>query len=264
MNIFNSSVLLLAASIFLSACNTSQQTSNHLKDSLLATNSSDSSILVYASGLEKISPSLQQEESPIYTKGDYNFFVTIISKDSVPVIYQEFGDSGEYGYIDKKYYLENGELVLYVEKSKQALAGEKPNFQYKQSRIYFRNNVFLKAEERFAESDSLIKQTQFSLVDQNLVDKNKQFDFQTLQDAVHHAGDFNLTFDRIQIGARGRNYLVLSSINSGYESSYQISKPDSALLNIQTNPDAFRGKKLNIKYNREGTNMIYKSVNLGF
>nr|MBC7611881.1 hypothetical protein [Pseudopedobacter sp.] len=264
MKIFNSLVFLLAANIFLSACNTSQQTSNHLKDSLLSTNSSDSTILVYASGLEKISPSLQQEESPVYTKGDYNFYVTIMSKDSLPVIYREFGDSGEYGYIDKTYYLENGELVLYLEKSKQALAGEKPNFQYKQSRIYFRNNVFLKAEERFAESDSLIKQTQFSLVDQNLVDKNKQFDFQTLQDAVHHSGDFNLTFDRIQSAARGKNYLVLSSINSGYESSYQITKPDSIFANIQTNPDAFRGKKINIKYNREGTHMIYKSANLGF
>jgi uncharacterized protein YcfL len=264
MKFFNSLFLLLITAIFLSACNASQQTSNHLKDSLLATNSSDSSILVYASGLEKISASLQNEESAVYNKGDYNFYVTITSKDSVPVIYQEFGDSGKYGYIDKKYYLENGELVLYLEKSKQALAGEKPNFQYKQSRIYFRNNVFLKAEERFAESDSLIKQTQFSLVDQNLIDKNKPYDFQTLQDAVHHAGDFNLTFDRIQSAARGKNYLVLSSINSGYESSYQVIKPDSVFVNIQTNPDAFKGKKLNVKFDREGTNMIYKSADLGF
>ncbi len=254
-------IYLIVTGFGLSSCQNNSQKNAHLRDSLMAVNSSDSSILLYAISLDKQSASLKEMESPVYEKGDYLFYSTMFLKDSLPVIYQEFGDAGKYGFSDKRYYLQNGELVLFTEKDKQASSGEKPDYEFKESRFYFRNNVFLKAEERIANSDSSLTQTSFSLMDENLVDKNKQVNFKRLEDAVHGSGNFNLVFDRLQ-DLSSKKYLVLGS--NDYESSYLVKKPDSLIIKIGENPAAYKGRKLNVKYKRQGIQMIYEGGDLAF
>lgn len=254
-------VLTLLFSASFTACQSNKEKSIQFKDSLKASNTSDSSILIYVDGLEKLKNSLEIKESPVYVKGDYSFFTTVFKKDSLPVIYTEFGDAGEYGFNEKKYYLDNGELVFYVEKSKQASSNEKPSYQFKESRLYFRNNVFLKAEERVALNDEQLNQLQFTPVDEALIDKNKQIDFERLDEAIAEVGDFNLTFERIDSQSVSKQYLVMSS-NSAYESSYLLKKTDSLLKKIKENPYAYKGKKLKVQHVKQGTRMIYKSGEL--
>jgi hypothetical protein len=257
---------LLFFSLFITSftsCQSNKKQSVQFQDSLRALNSSDSSILTYVDGLEKLKESLEMKESPVYTKGDYSFFTTVFQKDSLPVIYIEFGDSGDYGYTEKKYYLDNSELVFYVEKSKQASSGEKPNYSFKESRIYFRNNVFLKAEERIANNEVQLNQLPFILVDEALIEKNKQNDFDRLVNTASEFGDFNLVFDRIDSLSASKQYLVMTNKNSNtYESSYLIKKPDSLIYKIKENPYAFKGKKLKVQHSKQGVNMIYKSAEL--
>lgn len=254
-------LIILLFSLGWISCQSNNKANQHLRDSLMATNSSDSSILDYALGLEKLIDSYKKSESPVYSKGDYSFYTVIFEKDSLPVIYKEYGDSGEYGFTTKKYYLNNGELVLYIEKLKQVTGGEKPNYDFKETRIFFRNNVFLRADERKAESDSLLNQTPFTLVDAGLIDKNQQFDFQRIEDATHGVGEYNFVFNRLDSISSRKMNLVLNN-SSAYQSIYQITKTDSLILKIKANPYAYKGKKLNIKYNREGSNMIYLSGGL--
>jgi hypothetical protein len=246
------------------ACQSNNQKTSQVQDSLLALNSSDSSILTYADGLNKLKESLLNIESPVYTQGDYSFYTSIYKKDSLPVLYIEYGESGSNSFSEKKYYLENGALVLFYEKSKQATSGEKPEIEFKEVRIFFRNDVFLKAEERIAKSDVALNQTPFLLIDEHLVDKNKQIDFNRLEDANKEIGDFNLTFDRIDSLSPNRKYLIMANKNANtYESKYQILKADSLIFKIQENPNEFKGKKLKISHSKQGIKMIYKSGELG-
>ncbi len=257
-------ILLLFVTCW-TACQSNQQKMARVQDSLMALNSSDTSILIYVSGINKLKSSLSKKESPVYTKGDYAFYTSIYKKDSIPVLYEEYGELGANSYNEKKYFMENGSLVLYYEKSKLSSSNEEPNFEYKEVRIFFRNDVFLKAEERIAKSDSLLSQMAFTLIDQYLIDKNKQIDFSHLEDANNEAGDFNLTFDRIQNSASSKKYLIMANQNSNtYESSYQVLKADSLIIKLEENPDAFRGRKLKINYDKQGTRMVYNSAELGF
>ena len=244
-----------------SSCQSNKKQSVQFRDSLKALNSSDSSILIYVDGLEKLKNSLEVQESPVYTKGDYSFFTAVFKKDSLPVIYTEYGDAGEYGFNEKKYYLENGELVFYVEKAKQASSNEKPSYQFKESRIYFRNNIFLKAEERVANNDEQLNQLSFTPVDEFLIDKNKQIDFERLDKTIAEVGDFDLTFNRIDSLSISKQYLVMSS-KSAYESTYLIKNADSILKKIKENPYAYKGKKFKVQHVKQGTRMIYKSGEL--
>ena len=245
-----------------SSCQSNKKQSVQFRDSLKALNSTDSSILIYVEGLEKLKNSLEFQESPVYTKGDYSFFTSVFKKDSLPVIYTEYGDAGEYGFNEKKYFLENGELVFYVEKTKQASSNEKPSYQFKESRLYFRNNVFLKAEERIADNNEQLSQLPFTPLDEALVDKNKQIDFERLDKTIAEVGDFDLTFDRIDSQSVSKQYLVMGN-KSAYESAYLIKKTDSLLAKIKENPYAFKGKKFKVQHLKQGTNMIYKSGELG-
>ncbi|MEO5911346.1 MAG: hypothetical protein ABIP95_10685 [Pelobium sp.] len=245
------------------SCQSNNKVNQHLRDSLMATNSSDSSILDYALGLEKLINTYNKSESPVYKKGDYSFYTVIFEKDSLPVIYKEYGDSGNYGSTTKKYYLNDGELVLYIEKLKQSTGGDKPNYDFKETRVFYRNNVFLRADERKAESDSLLNQTPFTLVDASLIDKNQQFDFQRIEDATHTTGEYNLVFNRLDSVSSRKMKLVLNN-SSAYQSIFQVTKPDSLIQKIKASPYSYKGKKLNIKYNREGSNMIYQSGALAF
>lgn len=243
------------------ACQSNLEKSTQFQDSLKALNSTDSSILIYVDGLEKLKNSLESQESPVYTKGDYSFFTTLFKKDSLPVIYTEYGDAGEYGFNEKKYYLDYGELVFYVEKSKQASSAAKPSFSFKESRIYFRNNIFLKAEERIAGNDGQLNQLPFTPVDEALIDKNKQIDFERLDKTIAGVGEFSLTFDRIDSQSISRQYLVMGS-KSAYESTYLIKKEDSLLIKIKENPYLYKGKKLKVTHIKQGTKMTYKSAEL--
>lgn len=257
-------ILFLLISTSWMGCQSNQQKMAQVQDSLKAINSSDSSILIYSDGLEKLKESLTNKESPVYTKGDYSFYTSIYSQDSVPVLFVEYGEAGDNGFIEKKYYLDNGELVLYCEKSKQVSSTEKPVYEFKETRIYFRNNVFLKGEERIAAGDSLLSQIPFVLVDDYLLDKNKQFDFKRLEDANAEVGDFNLTFDRIDSLSATKQYLVMANKKANtYESAYQIIKADSLISKIKENPYAYKGKKLKVQHSKQGTRMIYKGGELG-
>ena len=256
-------ILSLLTSTSWVGCQSNQQKMAQVQDSLMALNSSDSSILIYADGLEKLKEALVKKESPVYNKGDYSFYTSIYSQDSVPVLFVEYGEAGDNGFVEKKYYLDNEELVLYWEKSKHVSSGEKPIYEFKETRIYFRNNVFLKGEERVAAGDSLLSQIPFALVDDYLLDKNKQFDFKRLEDASAEVGDFNLTFDRIDSLSASRQYLVKANNKANtYESTYQIIKADSLISKIKENPYAYKGKRLKVQHSKQGIRMIYKGAEL--
>lgn len=264
MKIYHSALFSLCFLLVMSACHQTDLKNKQLKDSIIASTLSDSSILVYASGIEKLSNALQKEESPVYDMGDYTFYTEIFKKDGQPVIYHEFDDAEADGYTDKKYYLDKGDLILYTEKTKQVSVGSQPSFTFNQKRIYYRNGVFLKAEERSAAGDSLLLRTPFSILDENLVDKNKQFDFQTLQDAVNQTGDYNLTFTKIDSTKSKKLFLLMGNSNATYTAKYMILQPDSLINNLLSNPSAYKNKKLQISFTKQGTDMIYKSGSLSF
>src|SRR5690606_3719372 len=104
----------------------------------------------------------------------------------------------------KTYYLENDEVVLYHEKSKQSITGAKPSTEFKESRIFYRNSIFLKADERIAESDSLLNNMPFTKVEEILVDKNRYYDFKKIENALFCKGEYDLYFYKISSAKSGK------------------------------------------------------------
>lgn len=248
--------LLLILSI--SACNSTNNKSGvSVKDSINATVSSEESIIIYANGLSNLKESLEKTESPVFNQGNYTFYFVRYKKDGSPVIYEEYGNSGDYGFNNKTYYLENDEIVLYQEKSKQTILGDKPSFEFKDTRIFYRNAIFLKADERFAESDSLLNSKPYTKVEENLIDKNKFYDFNRMEKGLNSSGEYALTFDRILNQSPSKKLLVMNN-SQGIEASYLIKKPDSLIYILEEQPEIYKGSNLKIAYKRQGTNMIYE------
>jgi hypothetical protein len=259
--LYYSLFFLLLSSLI--SCQSNSQKSSQFQDSLIATLSSDSSILVYTEGLEKLKDALEILESPVYTKGDNSFYTIVYKKDSLPVLYVEINDAGEYGSSEKKYYLENGELVFFVEKLKQISEEVKNSYSYKESRIYFRNAVFLKAEERTAKNEIELQNQPFYAVDEQFIDKNTQVNVEQFNNAINGLGDFDLTFDRLDSLSATKYHLVMSNnkVNT-YQSVYQVFKTDSLILDIKSNPSFYKGKKLKVKHIKKGSKMIYQDAQL--
>lgn len=248
---------------FIFSCNSAnKEAGKYTRDSIIAINSTDSSILIYTEGLDKIKDALDIQESPVYSRGDYSFYFITAKNDSIPVYYKEIGDSGEYGYNHKTYYLENNDLVLFLEESKVTNVSEKSSLEFKETRTFFRNGIFLKAEQRVANSDSLLKETPFSKLDENMGEKNPQYDFQRIENAIAGVGDFTLTFDRIHTLSSSKQYLILNNGSLNLESSYLVSKPDSLIIKIKQQPESYKGKSLKIDYKKQGMQMIYNKGQL--
>ena len=260
-NIFLFLLLFVALCTGFVACQSNQPQSETVQDSLMALNSSDSSILMYAEGIEKLKASLEFKKSPFYTQGDDIYNATIYQKDSIPVLYVAYRQSKDNTFDEKSYYIENGSLVLYHERSKQISSQEKSSFDFKEDRIFFRNDIFLKADQRFAKTEELLNTAPFVLLDEYLVTKDKQADLKQINDAAYEIGDFNLVFDRIETPSPNLKYLVMANKNANtYESFYQINDVDSVILNMETNPEMFKGKKLKIDYIKRGKKMIFKGL----
>lgn len=260
-NIFLFLLLFLAICTGFVACQSNQRQSETVQDSLMALNSTDSSILMYADGIEKLKASLEFIQSPVYTQGDDFYSATIYQKDSIPVLYVAYRQSKDNTFEEKSYYLENGSLVLFHERTKQISSQGKSSFDFKEDRIFFRNDIFLKADQRLAKTEELLNSVPFVLIDEYLVTKDKQSDLKLIDDAAHELGDFNLVFDRIENPSPTLKYLVMANKNANtYESFYQINDIDSVILNMETNPEMFKGQKLKIDYIKSGKKMIFKGL----
>jgi hypothetical protein len=256
------SLLLLCYffSIFV-ACQSNQHKSESVQDSLMALNSSDSSILMYANGIEKLKSSFTKIESPVYTKGDEFYYYNIYKKDSIPVLYTSFKKSKGDTFDEKSYYFDRGAMVLFYERSKVVAAQEKSIFDLKEERIFFRNDIFLKADQRIARTEDLLNVAPFVLLDEYLVSKDKQADLKQIENAVYQLGDYDLSFDRIETPSPTLKYLVLSNKNvNTYESIYQVDIADSVIIKMESNPELFKGQKLKIDYIKRGKKMIYKGL----
>jgi hypothetical protein len=260
-NIFLFLLLCFLLSTGFVACQSNQHQSETVQDSLMALNSTDSSILMYADGIEKLKASLTKIESPVYSQGDDFYYAAIYEKDSIPVLYVAFNESKDKTFNEKKYYLENGALVLFYEQSKQAAIQEKSSFDFKEDRVFFRNDIFLKADQRLAKSEDLLNIAPFVLVDEYLVNKDKQADLKQIEDAAYQLGDYDLTFDRIESQSPTLKYLVMANKNSNtFESFYQVNEADSVILNMEANPGLYKGQKLKIDYIKRGKKMIFKGL----
>jgi hypothetical protein len=254
---------LIGALGIITSCNSVNQSSSvTVKDSINAISITDTSILIYTEGLLKLKDSFEKLESPVYSKGDYTYFYSAYKKDGEPVIYQEYGDSGEYGFQEKTYFLEDNEIVLFTEKSKLLIPESQGDYQYKESRYFYRNGIFLKAEEKSATSDSALYKLPFVKLDENLADEKKVFDFSELESAITGTGKYALTFNKLH-SLNTKQYLILSSNNLSIDAAYLIKNPDSLIHDITLQPSLYKGKKLNIVSEKEGkTLMIYKSGSL--
>ncbi len=229
-------------------------------DSLNQVIGSDSSYLAYADEITNIKESMEKTESPYFNVGDYTFYAVSYDNGGNMVLLEEFGDAGDYGFSNKQFFYKDGQLIFYHDFEKQTnLAKTTPESTFSETRVFYRNDVFLKADERKANSEDALKNLPF-IANEN-IEKNQQSTIQKLQNALTKTGDYELFFNRID-SLRKKAYLVMESPSGTISSSYLIKTPDSLIYQINLEPGFFKGKKLDVQYRRSGNEMIYKSAKI--
>ncbi len=254
--------LLIIICLLICGCQQNAKNASNKKtiDSLNRANGNDSSLLAYADEITGIKESMEKTESPNYDTGDYSFYVVSYTNGGSIVLLEEFGDAGDYGFSNKQFFFKDGQLIFYHDFEKQTnLSKTAPENTFSETRIFYRNDVFLKADQRKANAEDALKSLPFT-ANEN-IEKNQQATLRKLQNALAKTGDYELFFNRID-SVRRKAYLVLESASGNISSNFLIKTPDSLINQLNLEPGFFKGKKIEPEYSRSGNEMIYKSAKI--
>ncbi|MXV51762.1 hypothetical protein GS399_12325 [Pedobacter sp. HMF7647] len=240
---------LFVSCILLASCNNFK--SNHPQAEVgSSTPVTETDIRHYADSINASVSNMDKKVSLVYTLGDYSFYTVQFSYNGIPVLYCEYGTSGEYGSNQHKYYLKDGHLLLYTEQKAKIGTIQSTN-------EYFRNDVKFYTESKSADDSASLAQTAFTKT--SVTNKNYSEDLQKLSDAIGQKGKFQLVFDGITDDPKAR-YLVLSKseINS-YRAPLLVKTGDPFIDSLTRYQDSLKGKKLNLKWRIEDSEAIYVS-----
>lgn len=212
----------------------------------------------YVSSIKSSIPKLNYKRSLQYSLGDYSFDVSVYYKDNKQVALFEEGHSGEVGYRRLNVFLENDKPV-FAELAEKTSMGS--NNQFTEAKIYMNGLKVIKAVERKSDMESKLLELPFSPFTADTLGFASKADF--LKSALDCSGIFDLPF--LEIKKSGdKEYLVLGKKEANsYRVNLQILKDDDLIKKLRANPEAYRGKKIDIHWSYENIKgyerLVYKS-----
>ena len=244
MKTFNITHLLLFPLAIALSCST-PKTKNELN--------SIASILVYKDSVDRSVNDLQKNKSLPYTTDDYTFLLTSYSRNDKTVMLIEKGESGEFENKEKRYYLKNGNLVLYTE----TVVKRSDSLRIRESRAFYSNGRHFLSEIRGAGDTVSLAERKFQRSTPLLVNVKKTF--KHFHDALNQKGQFDLAFEAIVEYPKAR-YIVLQHPNvNPYRSSLLIRKQDDFISELIKDPADYRGRKLKMSWRKQGDEYVYLS-----
>lgn len=203
------------------------------------------SVKLHLSGFEK-------RESLVFSREEYSFYVTRYSSNGNPVLYIEHAD-GETGTIEKYYYVDQHQLLLFVEDIFNSY--ESP--RYSSRREYFRNGVLFHTDIKSADDEATFRKAPRGQTDGSK--RNVPETLDNLEKAINREGEFDLTFEGITEYPRAR-YIVLSRNElKSYRAVIRVDKEDDFIRELVTNTDKYKRSPLNINWVIKDGEAIYES-----
>lgn len=199
-------------------------------------------ILSFADTVDNLSKTATKQESLLYNLGDYTFHVSRYVRNSEVSLYIEYGNNGEYGKTEKRFYLKDGHIVLLIENTEQTLNP----MPFSTTRSFYKNGKLLYSDQKKAKTEMELKNKEFKMT--GLPGRDILADLKKLNDAIYQRGDFDLVFAGIAEYPKAK-YLILSRDKfNAYRAPILVEKEDDFIRAIFSNPEKYRGRKLKINW----------------
>jgi len=210
-------------------------------------------LLNYKDSINGILGQLDKQQSLIYTLEDNSFFVTKYSSYGDPMLYIRKAKNNEYSNIEERYYMHDGQLVLYLKKSRGLTTEE-----IKTEWDFFRNNILFYSEVQRSGGENSVIDT---VVQEQK--KEKTADMKLLEQALNQTGKFNLVFDGTADYPQAK-YIILSRDElHPYRAALLLEKEDELAEELISNPEKYKGRKLDLQWKiRNGEEAVYVSGRL--
>lgn len=217
------------------------------KDQKLGTLWTKQFISSYADTVNKILPVSRKQNSLWYSKNHHSFQVTKYSYDGKPVLYIEKENNTAHGKTEKRYYIKDNRIALYT---KTVIDSTSNNSSPSATYSYYRQDSLFRAET-FLDKRGETTNTSKTIGQSHLYNH-----LAALEDALQQRGDFNLVFEGVTEYPKAK-YIILSRnrINS-YRAPLKVEKEDEFIHELRTNPDRYRGEKLNIRWHCANNNEV--------
>ena len=238
----------------LTACNESTG-NDSARDRSSMLNNFKHSTINFKDSIDQLLPGSTLQKSLIFSKDDYSFYAIRHLVDRNIYLYKEIGILGNSNFIEKRFYLKGGKLILFELYEKN----DPDSVLTWTSRNYFRKGKIV-----ISESDQSVEHQTDELL--SSVGQNSRkilTDLQKLRDAIYQKGDFDLVYDNFAYYPKAR-YLILSNdqINP-YRAAVRIEEADDFMKMILSHPEKYKGRKLNLKWHlREPFEALYLSGSL--
>lgn len=239
-------LLLLLFTLFALSCSIPKNN----KDIQLNTTTS---ILEYKDSIDRSLSKFKKEKSLPFSAGAYTFLITKYYKDDKTAVLVEQGDNGEYGSLEKRYYLKDGKMILYTENAIHKL----DTLHYTEARAFYQDGLQFAAELRKSSDKEHLQKTKFQKSKPLTVHVKNALD--RYEDALNQTGQFDLAFEEI-IEYPKAIYIILSHNDLNlYRSSLLIQKQDNFIREIINNPIDYRGRKVKMNWIKKDSEYVYVS-----
>jgi hypothetical protein len=251
--------LLICLSILIVSC---QQGPKHPQAELLSqqapTAMNPQQIVQYADSIEVGIASLDKAVSLIYVSGENSFHVEKYSINGKPIVIIKQSRNEGISSSTEKYYFKNDSLVLI---RKLAISSKTASDAVKNKRIFLRNNVPFKEDQKVAANQKELAKLPFQEYrNTKLAASNYADSLNVLNDAVAGINSFELVFDQY-IAAEAGSYLLLKSkLPGGYTANVKVNEKDPFIDSVETDPLAFKDTKLSFKWALKNNEALYVPV----
>ncbi|ATP57899.1 hypothetical protein CPT03_16255 [Pedobacter ginsengisoli] len=230
-----------------------------LVNARIGTPMTEATILFYADSIDATLNTYEKNVSLVYQLGEATMRVEKYSLNGKPVLFSEFKNDEGISNRIKKYYFKNDSLILLNEGAKVTKEGTDI---FEDRRIYLRNNIPFTEEYRSSASLSALKSEHFQHKKKTISSQTKEYsnDIKSLNDAVNGADKFDLVFDNIISTPEESHILLKSKVPNGYTASISVQTPDAYVDSLLKDPLAFKGEKLNIKWEVKDKEAVYVPV----
>ncbi len=207
------------------------------------TTSIKNGIIAFADSVNTSSKGSIKQESLIYTINDYSFHVSRYVRNSEVSLYIEHGYSTSSGTVENRYYLKNGKVIL----SSHNTHNPGSLLPYKTTRVFYNNGGLIGSDQKAAKTTDDLAVADYTA--NKIGYSDIKADIKKLNDAIYQRGSFDLTLQGIAEYPKAK-YLILSSNRfNSYRAALLIKKEDILIKSIIADPEKYRGRKLNLKWN---------------
>jgi hypothetical protein len=226
-----------------------------------ATGMTDKSILIFTTAIDRQLSNFKKEYSLIYLSGDVSLYAEKYSQYNNGMLYRTFTSRGNLSNVVKSYYFKNDSLVLVRERS--GTTNDEGGQVLKDTRIYLRNNVAFKMENRIAGSPEAIRTLPYLAVQppgNKYPDENYNEDIKVLNEAIAGEDKFEMVFQNIMTYPEASYIVLKSKKQQDYTATIRVNDHDTFIDSLLNMPAAFNGKKLNLNWRIADKEAVYVPV----